>query len=140
MALLSGSGSWFKPQDMEIGGKYSGVFVSYEQDVPGGNPAFPDQDVLTLDVDGAPVKIGANASVKQAMRANLGVIKPGDVLTLINRGPTKGKKGFTFNKIEIDHTPAAKAMEFPPAANEPMAAPQDDLERRLAEARARRAA
>jgi DNA helicase TIP49 (TBP-interacting protein) len=143
--ILSGGGNWL---NLKEGDSVTGVLVSYECDVPSSNPAMGPQDIVTLDVDGVQKKLGAKTAVKNVMRNNR--IEPGSVLRFTHKGKAVSKKGRTFDDIETDLVASAeRALEFPGnypaanqpmAANEPMSAEEQELNRRLEEARAKRRA
>lgn len=140
MAVLSGGGNWITLQKQPIGSVTVGAFVSFEEEVPSSNPAYPPQDILTLEVEGEQKKIGCPTALGRVFKANR--IPPGTQLAIKYEGQKKGKRGVAFHSFHVE-TVEGEDTSFSYGQNAPE--PQQDdgvaeLEKRLAEARSRRSA
>src|SRR5512136_1722171 len=96
MAVLSGGGNWLTLQGKKdapapIGSVTRGLYVSFEHDVPSGNPSFPPQDVLTLEVDGEEKKIGCPAALARVFEVNK--VTPGTPLKITYQGQQRNRRG-----------------------------------------------
>lgn len=140
MAVLSGGGNWLALQKQAIGSTTTGSFVSFEEKVPSSNPAYPPQDVLTLDIEGELKKIGCPTALGRVFQANR--VSPGTELAITYEGQKRGKRGTSFHSFKVETLDSSFDPSKMTPANQPSSASNEEaeLERRLAEARARRAA
>jgi hypothetical protein len=156
MAILSGGGSggvrWLRYNKMTVGEVVQGGFVSFEADVPG---KFGDEDVLTLeDADGVALKGSCPAALSRVFRANSN-ISPGTGIIIKYKGQGRSKAGKPFHNYEVETVdadasfdPAAlsglstvmKGEPAAPALNAPVVDELNELEKKLAAARAKKAA
>jgi hypothetical protein len=146
MAILSGGGSggvrWLRYNKMTVGEVVQGGFVSFEADVPG---KFGDEDVLTLeDADGVALKGSCPAALSRVFRANQ--INPGTGITIKYLGQGRSKAGKPFHNYEV--ATSEEKGDFAFGANQapqqqapaPVVDELNELEKKLAAARAKKAA
>jgi hypothetical protein len=140
MAILSGGGNWITLQKLPVGSVTRGRFQQFEKQVPSSNPAYPPQDILTLEqADGQVRKVGCPTALGRVFDANK--VAVGTPLAITYEGKKRGKRGTEFHSFKVETEDADIAFPAVPA-NEPMqqSAEEIELNKRLEEARARRAA
>lgn len=161
MAILSG-GSWLTIQGTRenpapVGNTVIGEFVEFMEDQPSSNPAMPNQDVLKLDVDGEVKNIGCPRALGSIIKQHQRKLTPGTRMRITYKGRAKTKAGFSCHKFEVEtlgegeqasggdasfgfgaNVPAPGAAGGSVLTGEAATSGTTDLDRRLAEARARR--
>ena len=134
MAQLSGGGSWLTLQKQKPGTKTEGRFQGCAQDIP---CAYGEQDVLKLEIDGEVKMVGCPTALGRVFRAN--PLKEGTPVAITYEGMKNNPKtGKTFHSFSVETV--EEDASFPHGANAAPAAEDAELEKRLAAARARRAA
>ncbi|HYD55144.1 MAG TPA: hypothetical protein VEA99_21085, partial [Gemmatimonadaceae bacterium] len=117
------------PKFKKLGDSVTGVFVSYEENVPS---KFGNENLLTLDGDEAKLIIRTPTNLSRTLRQNLPCL-PGKRLTVTYTGDAPSKKGnpvklFAVNAEEVQRgapvVPTAAAnspdpwlAEVPPTAS-----------------------
>lgn len=114
------------PKFKKLGDSVTGVFVSYEEDVPS---KFGKENLLTLDGDEAKLIIRTPTNLSRTLRQNLPSL-PGKRLTVTYTGDAPSKKGnpvklFTVDAVQVavPPMPTVAANSPDPWPVEPHAAP-----------------
>lgn len=132
-----GGGSFRKMQKEPVGSSVKGGFVEFRKRVPSGNPAYPPQDIVTLNVDGSNVNIPCPAALSRVFTNN--TIEPGTLLEVTYQGKQKGKNGKEFHSFKVVEVEGSTSFPADGTKEVPGPAPVADIDAQLAAARARRA-